>query len=199
MPKGTQGFIKKWRHPTTTAGKGEKLYVCWYHMLSRCKGRFRHRDIPTYLGCSYAPEWESYDNFADWASQQVGALAKDESGRHFHLDKDILVKGNKTYSPETCVFVPQTLNTFLTLRQRCRGKYPLGVYFKKKNSQFCAQIALDTGQQKYLGLFPTAELAFQAYKVEKEQRARELARIYRGKVDERVIQRLETFEVSIED
>ena len=48
------------------------------------------------------------------------------------LDKDILIKGNKIYSQDTCIFVPKAINSLFTNRKRFRGEYPIGVYKGKK-------------------------------------------------------------------
>lgn len=48
------------------------------------------------------------------------------------LDKDILVLGNKIYSPDTCVMIPNYVNCLLTDTRKSRGSYPLGVSLKKK-------------------------------------------------------------------
>lgn len=50
-------------------------------------------------GCSVCEEWLTFSNFKRWMEQQ------DYEGKA--LDKDLLVSQNKTYSSETCVFVPR--------------------------------------------------------------------------------------------
>lgn len=57
------------------------------------------------------------------------------------LDKDILVKGNKIYSPETCCFVPQEINNLFTKRKSCRGTLPIGVKYIKENKKFSASFS----------------------------------------------------------
>ena len=48
-------------------------------------------------------------------------------GETMCLDKDILCKGNKIYSRDTCVFVPQRINSLFTKCDNARGDNPIGV------------------------------------------------------------------------
>ena len=194
---------KKWVNETCKyLGNGKAVilpeYTQWSHMKRRCKtdGDYQTQ-FPSYLGCTYVPEWKSYDVWLEWARQQVGFLCRDEKGKLYENDKDILFKGNKIYSPDTCVFVSQELNKFLTDSLSARGGYPIGVCLRGDIGKFVAQLSI--GSKRYLGCFDTPTEAFQAYKVAKESKAKELAIKYTGLVDPRVIDALNNFTVNIDD
>ena len=58
------------------------------------------------MDCSVYEGWHNFQNFAKWYEDNYYEIEEEQ----MHLDKDILVKGNKVYSPDTCVFVPETIN-----------------------------------------------------------------------------------------
>ena len=94
-------------------------YRRWSGMLERCYNSKSLSRFPTYTGCSVCEEWLTFSNFKRWHD--------DNYREGYHMDKDILVQGNKVYGPETCCFVPGRINTMLTDRHNARGNYPLGV------------------------------------------------------------------------
>ena len=114
------------------------------------------------------------------------------------LDKDILQKGNKLYSKETCCFVPAEVNLLLTKSDKSRGEWPIGVYFNKPSNKFMARLRIN-GKMKYLGLFTTPDEAFQAYKLAKEAQIKVVAQQWQHLLDERVFQALMVYEVAIDD
>lgn len=157
-------------------------YVTWHSMLKRCySGAYQNRRT-TYKGCSVCEEWLTFSNFRAWMEQH------DWKGRE--LDKDLLVEGNKVYSPETCVFISGMLNLFFNSKGASRGKYMLGVSLNKETGKFksrCSNPFLN--KQEHLGLFDTELEAHLAWKVKKN----ELAQRYATKQsDERVIEALLT-------
>lgn len=150
-----------------------KAYMLYTHMLSRCKeGSKYQRDFPSYIGCKSL--FRDFQDFAQWATEQKG-YGKDG----WHLDKDLLAKGNKLYSRETCCFIPSQINAFLTKRKANRGEYPIGVCAARK--KFQAQMNRH-GKLVSLGFFNTVDEAFLAYKIAKENLARELAESFRGQL-----------------
>ena len=110
-------YIKNPYHPAVYGigyigeGEGEKgrVYNIWKKVLQRCYSKEYHIKKPTYIGCSVVKEWLNFQNFAKWYKKNY----KPETMEGWHLDKDILVKGNKIYSPETCCFVPADINSLL--------------------------------------------------------------------------------------
>lgn len=94
-------------------------YVVWCDMLRRCYSEKYHKKKPTYKGCSVCDEWLLFSNFKRWFDENY------IDG--YCLDKDIIVKGNKVYSPDTCCFVPKCINSLLTNRKMHRGLEPIGV------------------------------------------------------------------------
>lgn len=114
------------------------------------------------------------------------------------MDKDLLFRGNKVYSPVTCCFVPPEINKIILKRQRRRGEYPIGVH-KQRNS-FLALLHR-YGKQEYIGTYSTPEEAFSAYKQEKEAYIKEVAKKYysEGKITKRVYDALMKYEVEITD
>ena len=187
-----KGYFGVGKH---TKGSG-RVYDKWKGMLRRCYCIESHKTNPSYEDVTVCEEWHNFQNFAEWFNSQLFSENVDENGKPFQLDKDILVKGNKVYSPETCCFVPQEMNTLLTSSKRARGAYPLGVKCDGKNKKYIAGTKGVTG---YLGLYETVEDAFQAYKVVKEVHIKEVAEKWKGFIDEKVYRALVNWEVEISD
>jgi hypothetical protein len=177
--------------PAKVNGKLTKEYSLWKNMLNRVYSKTRLENKPSYLGCSVSDTFLYYHLFYNWCQIQIGFNAIG-----YDLDKDLLIKGNKQYSEDTCVFIPKELNALLTKTTACRGLLPIGV--TKHGSKFQAQCKV-LGKLKYLGLFDTPELAFQAYKAAKEAYIKEQAELYKDSIDPRAYQALLNYEVSLDD
>jgi len=140
-------------------GSKKRIWVCpiyriWSNMLTRCYSEKCHDNHPTYAGCSVSDSWLIFSNFRAWVLSQ--------KWEGMEIDKDILVRNCKIYSPETCVFVTQSLNCFLTDRARLRGKYPVGV--TKSGNTFRARCRNPfTMSSDSLGNFSSAHLAHLAW------------------------------------
>ena len=92
------------------------------------------------------------------------------------LDKDIIVPGNKLYSPETCAFVLQATNLFVTACDASRGDYPVGVYLHKRTGKYQAYCRNPfTRKREHLGLFSTTEEAHEAWRKRKYDLAQRVA------------------------
>lgn len=146
-------------------GSQSKFYRTWVSMLERCYSIKRQIKQPTYVGCSVCEDWLTFSKFKTWMETQ------DWEGKQ--LDKDILVPGNKVYSPDACVFVSQELNKFFIESNASRGLYPIGVDFHKPSKKFRSRCRVN-GIKMHLGYFDTSEEAFNAWKNKKL----ELARFY---------------------
>lgn len=181
---GTRGG--KWKTSITIQGvnKHTREYVVWISMLQRCYDeRFRHK-YPTYAGCTVAEEWHDFQIFAEWLNNQEFYI------EGYHLDKDLLVRGNKIYSPETCTMLPRCLNTMLTDSAASRGIYPIGVYLdKNNNNRFKARVSI-SGKSKYLGSFDCPQEAHKAYIFAKEESVKSEAVRWKNKIEDRAYQAL---------
>ena len=170
-------------------------YRLWNAMITRCYNenlRFKHE---SYKDCHVSEEWRYLSNFKDWCHQQIGF---DQEG--FHLDKDILVKGNKVYSPETCCFVPPEINGFLLNGNSYRGDLPVGVVLDKgaKKPRYRARLS-KYGKYHCYGSYSNPTDAFIAYKQAKEDFAKELAEKWKDQIDPRAYNALMKYQVEITD
>lgn len=172
-------------------GKDTIEYTLWHNMLKRCYSKPYLEKQPTYIGCSVSDNFKYYHLFHAWCQTQVG-FGKEG----YQLDKDLLIKGNKVYSEHTCVFIPKSLNLLLTKRTLDRGLLPIGV--NKHGSKFKAQCSL-VDKRIYLGLFDTPELAFEAYKLTKENHIKDIALKYKDFIDTRAFNALINYKVDIGD
>ena len=171
-----------------------KEYMLWKSMLSRCYNDAYKKHRPTYEGCEVSDKFKSYEYFYEWCNKQVGFGHED-----WHLDKDLLIKGNKIYSENTCVFIPQEINSMLVKSDKRRGEYLIGVCWHKKDKAFIAQVNKNKGKQEYLGSFKTEIEAFNAYKQAKENFIKEQANKWKSHIDERAYLALINYEVHIDD
>ena len=182
------------KYPPTVNGRNTKEYALWYSMLKRCYSDKYQKKQPTYEGCEVSENFKSYEYFYEWCNEQIGF---DNEG--WHLDKDLLIKGNKVYSESTCVFIPHEINLLLIKRESLRGEYLIGVYWSNTNKVFVARVHKNKGKQEYLGCFKTELEAFNAYKVAKEAFVKEQANKWKGKIDIRAYEALMKYEVNIDD
>lgn len=167
-------------------------YIRWRNILIRVSSNEYHEKQPTYIGCSIFEEWLNFQNFAPWFYENF----KYEYMKGWELDKDILIKGNKHYSPETCCFVPKEINSLFTKRQNHRGQYPIGV--KKNCKKFSASCMIDN-KDTPLGTRSTPEEAFYLYKPAKEKEIKRIADKWRGQITEKCYQAMYNYQVEITD
>lgn len=181
-------------HPASIDGKHTREYCLWKAMLRRCYSERERKRLPSYSECTASDAFKSFDLFYEWCQVQVGLKNKD-----FALDKDILVKGNKHYSEDTCVFVPKAVNQLLVTKSSCRGNYLIGVSFDKARDKFVAKCGLGGAKGYNLGRFNTEIEAFQAYKKAKESYIKQVAEQYKDVIDPRAYKALLEYEVNIDD
>ena len=170
-------------------------YQTWVSVLERVYVEKKGRT--SYLNVSVCEEWHNFQNFAEWFYEQDFSETKDENGKRYDLDKDILVKGNKIYSPDTCCFVPNEINCLFIRNRRFRGDLPIGV--TKNRKRFAARLSKGFDNRVFLGSFKTETEAFLSYKNAKEMYLKELAEKWIGKIDDKVYEALMNYEVDIDD
>ena len=176
--------------PVRVDGKLKPSYALWYSMISRCYSPKSHKRTLTYVDCSVCEEWHTFSNFEKWYNENYI-----ENG---HLDKDILIKGNKCYSPETCSFVPREINNLIENVRNKRGKTPMGVF--ERCGKFLSYVRVNN-KRIYLGTYDTKEQAFFRMKEEKEKFIKEMAKKYYnlGKISLRTYNALMNYEIDITD
>ena len=168
------------------------IYDAWHDMIRRCYYTGYHKKNPTYIDCEVCDEWLNFQDFAKWYENNYYQI----ENQQMNLDKDILVKNNKIYSPETCIFVPHDINSLFTKTNTKRGKYPIGVHFKK--NKYHVQIQ-KYKQVIYLGTYDTPEEAFMVYKTAKENHIKEMADKYKDLIPKKLYDAMYEYEVEWED
>lgn len=143
------------------------FYSTWHNMLLRCYSDVYHKKQPTYFGCYVHSDWLRFSVFKVWMQTQ--------NWEGNELDKDILIKDNKEYGPEYCVFVTKQVNTFLSERKADRGEYPIGVGLHKQSGLFRARCGDTLGGRKNLGYFKTPEATHKVWLTYKLEQAKILA------------------------
>ena len=182
------------KYPITVDGVITKEYGLWYNMLQRCYNGAFKKKRPTYEGCEVSDNFKYYECFYEWCHKQIGFGVDG-----FEIDKDLLVKGNKVYSEDTCVFIPKEINLLLTKCIASRGEHFIGVSWSNISKTFVAMVRKNKGKSEYLGYFKTEIEAFNAYKKAKELYIKEVANKWKYKIDERAYNALMNYEVEIDD
>lgn len=197
------GYLGEGKYKTTYGnGKQNKCYMTWKHMLQRCYDKKYQENKPTYKGCKVCKAWHNFQVFAKWYYENIYFI----NNERMHLDKDILFKGNKIYSPETCVFVPQRINSLFTKSNRSRGEYPIGISYNKNKDKLevCCSIYKNKNNNKinkHIGTFLPDQVdeAFLCYKQFKEAYIKEVAEEYKELIPEKLYQALINYEIEIDD
>ena len=183
------------KYPITINGVKTKEYKLWQSMLERCYSDSAYKkQRPTYIDCEVSDNFKNYEYFYEWCHKQIGF-----GNEGWQLDKDLLIKGNKVYSEDFCVFIPSDINLLLTKREALRGENLIGVCWSKTNKAFRAMINKNKGKPEHLGYFKTELEAFNAYKEAKESFVKEQADKWKGQIADRAYEALMNYEVEITD
>lgn len=130
------GFIGAGVFKSKGSSAIEKRYAAWTGMFTRCYSKFSLEKSPSYKGCTVCVEWHDYQVFSEWYD--------DNFNEGMQLDKDILIHGNKVYSPSTCIFTTQKENIVKASAKKYKFISPSGEVVNIYNlSLFCANNALD--------------------------------------------------------
>ena len=162
-------------------------YTKWKNMIVRAKCKNVKKKYLTYFDVNICEDWKYLSNFIKWVDSQPNRCWKS-----CDLDKDLLVTGNKEYSPTTTVFVPKTLNCFVTGSDKNRGKFMLGVSFMKRHKtkpyvSRCHNPFTDDSNSEHINYFSTELEAHKAWQAKKHEYACMLADLQE---DERVAKAL---------
>ena len=192
------GYLGEGKYKMSENGKLHKYYIIWHDMLKRCYDPKYQEKEPAYKDCNVEDYLLNFQHMCEWLEDNYYEIP----GEVMCLDKDILNKGNKIYSRENCIFVPQRINNLFIKRDNNRGKNPIGVTQVPSGNY---QVKCNNGYGKYiyLGTYSTKEEAFQVYKENKEKLIKETIDSYKGKIPEPFYSRLRevmyNYEVEIDD
>lgn len=158
------------------------IYSVWKGVAQRTlTDNIRGKGRNSYLDVTLCSEWYNFQNFCKFVV---------ENGyyrRGYHLDKDLLVRGNKIYKAENCCFLPQVLNGVISIVYETDNGLLVGVNIK--NSCYEAAISY-RGKRKRLGKYDTPEEASTAYVLAKEAYVKELAQEWKDRIEPRAYQAL---------
>lgn len=195
------GYFGEGKYKASENGKITRIYDTWHSMIQRCYDeKNRGKRSIAYIGCKACEELLNFQNFAKWYDDNYYTVENET----MCLDKDILVKGNKIYSPETCIFVPNTINLLFTKNDSKRGESAIGTSYNKRDKVYVANCHLinpETGKSKnkYLGCYKTEQEAFEVYKYYKEKNIKEVADYFKDKIPEKLYQAMYDYKVEITD
>lgn len=169
-------------------------YRTWRMMLQRCYDEKVHKMEPRYKDCAVCEEWHSLFRFNEWYLKNYYSI----SNERMELDKDILLKNNKIYSPDTCVFVPQRINTLFVTANKIRGEFPIGVYYDRQKKRYIANMTYNGKSIKVARCITPIE-AFYEYKFYKEYYIKEIAEEYKERIPDRLYKAMLKWEIEITD
>lgn len=139
-------------------------------MLTRCYQESNLKDNPSYQDVYVCDEWLYFSNFKIWMESQVWEL----EGVTLHIDKDLLVKGNRVYSPDTCTFLHPKVNNFMTECKKGKPQEKIGYKVRTYSTgkvvyqaRCCNPFNEGSREADSLGVFDTPEEAHEAWRARK--------------------------------
>ena len=174
------GYIGVGKYQTGTKTKHTEEYQNWTCMIRRCYDESLKDRYSAYYGdCIVCEEWHCFQTFAKWWNDNIYRVGTER----MHLDKDILIKGNRIYSPETCLIVPQRINMMFMKKPNKFG-LPCGIK-PRTNGKFEAQY-----KHESLGVYDTLEQATMIHDIKKKDAIVEIAKEYRRVIPNRLYEAL---------
>lgn len=172
-------------------------YKKWAGMLERCYDDEFKKKYPSYEDVSCCKEWLYYSNFKKWHDDNYYTVGDEV----MCLDKDILSHNleltSKIYSPKTCLYVPQRINSLFIKSYKYKGNLPIGVVLN--GNKYDAQISILDNRKRLYGFNSPEEAFYKGYKPYKEHLIKEVADTYKDKIPKILYDALYRYEVEITD
>ena len=163
-------------------------YTAWYSMIERCYSENRKHKNPAYFDiATVCKEWHNFQCFSDWY-----VANKYNVSERLHIDKDILVSGNKFYSAETCLLVPQRINMLFTTHRPNKYGLPEGISLTSAGRYGVSY------QGKSFGTYKTLEEACLIHAQKKEEVIKLVAKEYINIIPKRLYDVLCSYKVDME-
>lgn len=199
----TPYYNTKGKHKTRLPPGNVKTKACqlWENIKNRCEYLPKMDEVRfgKYEGTDACDSWKDFQNFAQWFEEtQVQGFYHEG----WQLDKDLLSKDNKLYSPEFCVFLPEEVNKALNTKSRTRGELPMGLSYNSRNKKLINVVYACKHEAFYLRMcVPKSRMleGFELYKKSREGYIHFLAEKYKDKLDPRAYKALKEYEVSVDD
>ena len=193
-----KGYLGEGKYKVRENGKLTDEYKIWHGVLQRCYDPKFHEKHSTYKDCTVEDYLLNFQHMGKWLEDNYYEVP----GEKMCLDKDILCKGNKIYSRDTCIFVPERINLLFTKRDKSRGNSPIGAT-PNSSGNYQVRCHDEYGKSIYLGTYNTKEKAFQVYKQYKEKVIKKVIDSYKEKIPEPFYSKLKTamynYKVEIDD
>lgn len=181
------GYLGEGKYNTGTSKKRTSEHYVWRGMIERCYSKEFEYMHPSYFEISsVCNEWHNFQNFGKWYEEN-----KYEVDGRLHIDKDILYPGNKLYSPETCILVPQRINMLFVRHRPNKYGLPEGISLTSTKRYGASY------QGKSLGVFETLDEALNQYYITKKEKIVGIANAYRKTIPDKLYQALINYDVTI--
>ena len=134
-------------------------YQNWIAMIRRCYDERRKKTYSSYYGtCEVCSEWHNFQVFGTWYEQNFYQVGNER----MHIDKDILYPGNKIYSPDTCILVPQRVNEIFHKNGKKIVDTDLPETIRRRGDKFYVEF-----RSKGIGTYDTVEECLEKYNIKK--------------------------------
>ena len=172
------GIYEKGKYQAKLNGKHTKPYLVWRSMISRCYNPNYH-GASAYEEVTVCEEWRYFQNFAEWFDKnyyeidgEVVLLEKDFKTFAYGLDKN--------YSPNNCMFLPQSFNKILVFQHSVTKDLPVGVK-ETLNNRYSVSLEFKDCKN-HAKNFKTKEEAYDWYLKEVYNHIIQKVKKYEGKI-----------------
>lgn len=172
----------------TTGGHNRIIWMCpaymvWRNMVKRVHNQKSLIARPRYSDTSIWEGWRNFSSFREW----VLNVQPNTNWQNCVLDKDLLSKEIKIYSPDTCVFVTPMTNNFIL----DGGSKGLGAIWRKDINKYQARLRNPfTNKIECLGTFTEKSDSIKVWVKRKSELADTLASL---QSDDRVASALRSY------
>ena len=168
---------RKFKESEINAQGLQQEYSIWSNMRNRCNKGY------ALLSEDFSDFW----GWIAWAKEQKGFMCRDLDGNIFQMESDLFSQ-EKTYSPDTVVFVPNSINQMC--KPNKRSSYPKGIQFFPDREKPYRAYGVEFGNQVHLGYHYEIDEALLVVRDQRKSYVKKLKEVYGKDVEDKVFEAL---------